>query len=71
MKIINIILSDTNYTHQAATGIELKREQFDVLKTLFQKIEAGLYEEDSAYIAVDGLLDKPVKLTITEFEQAV
>lgn len=71
MKNINITLSNTNYTEQAVTGINLNREQFELFRSLIQKIEGGLYEEDSAYISIDGLLGDTIKLRITEYENSV
>lgn len=70
MKNINISLSNTNYTRQVDTDIAIKKEQFEVLKSLVQKIEDGLFKENAAYIAIDGLLDRQVKLTITEYERS-
>ncbi|MFC1859787.1 hypothetical protein ACFL9U_17415 [Thermodesulfobacteriota bacterium] len=71
MKNINITLSDTNYTEQAVTGINLDRDQFELFRALIQKIEGGLYAEDSAYISIDGLLGDTIKLRITEYENSV
>ena len=71
MKNINISLSDTNYTRKASTDIAIEKEQFEVLKSLVQKIEDGLFRENAAYLAIDGLTDRQIKLTITEYEQLV
>jgi len=71
MKNINISLSDTNYTHKASTDIDIKKEQLEILKSLVQKIEDGLFRENAAYLSINGLTDKQIKLTITEYEQLV
>ena len=71
MKNINISLSDTNYTRKASTDIDIKKEQLEILKSLVQKIEDGLFRENAAYLSIDGLTDKQIKLTITEYEQLV
>ena len=70
MKNIKISLSDTNYTEQAAIDINLNREQFELFKSLIQKVEYGLYKQRAAFMAIEGLLDDPVKLTITDYEQS-
>ena len=71
MKNIKISLSDTNYTEQAATDINLNCKQFELFKSLIQKVEYGLSEQRAAFMAIEGLLDDPVKLTITDYEQSV
>jgi hypothetical protein len=70
MKNVNITLSDTNYTEQAKTVMALNTEEFELLKKLVQKVEGGLFEQQSAYLGIEGLLKDPVKLTITEFEKS-
>lgn len=70
MKEIRITLSNTNYTQQASTTITLNHGQFELLKTLVQKIEAGLFHERTAFVDIEGVLSKPITLTVTEFEQA-
>jgi hypothetical protein len=70
MKEIKITLSNTNYTQQASTKISINRDQHELLKTLIQKIEDGLYRERAAFVDIEGILDKPITLTITEYEQA-
>jgi hypothetical protein len=67
---VNITLSDTNYTEQAKTVMALNAEEFELFKKLVQKVEGGLFEQQSAYIGIEGLLEDPVKLTITEFEKS-
>lgn len=70
MKNINITLSDTNYTEQAKSVMALNAEEFELLKKLVQKVEGRLFEQRAAYIGIEGLLNDPVKLTITEFEKS-
>jgi hypothetical protein len=70
MKKIRVTLTDTNYTKQAVTPINLNKEQFELLKTLIQKVEDDLYKANAAYVEIEGILDDPVKLTITEYEKA-
>jgi len=69
VKKIRVTLTDTNYTKQAATPINLNKEQFELLKTLIQKVEDDLYKANAAYVEIEGILDDPVKLTITEYEK--
>ena len=71
MKNINIRLSDTNYTEQAATLINLDPEQFKLFRLLIQKVEEGLSKEDSAYISIGGLSENKIKLRIIEYETSV
>jgi hypothetical protein len=70
MKKIRVTLTDTNYTKQAITPINLNKEQFELLKTLIQKVEDDLYKANAAFIEIEGILEDPVKLTITEYEKA-
>ncbi len=70
MKNINITLTDTNYTEQANTDLELDLGEFELLKKMIQKIEDRLYEQRATYIGIKGLLKNPVKLTVTEFEDS-
>ena len=70
MKKIRITLTNTNYTKQAETPINVNREQFELLKALIQTIEDDLYKANAAYVEIEGILDGPVKLTITEYEKA-
>ena len=71
MKNIKISLSDTNYTEQAAAEINLNRKQYELLKSLIRKVEYGLFVQRAAFMAIEGLLDDPVKLTITDYEQSM
>jgi hypothetical protein len=48
----------------------LNAKEFELLKKLVQKVESGLFEQQSAYIGIEGLLKDPVKLTITEIEKS-
>ena len=70
MKEIKITLSNTNYTRQASTTITLNHGQFEQLKTPVQKIEDGLFHERAAFVDIEGILTKPITLTVTEYEQA-
>jgi hypothetical protein len=67
MKTVSISLSNTNYTQQAAMQIHLDTKEFELLKSLFAKIEDGLYREGENYIAVEGLLHDPIQLTVTDY----
>jgi hypothetical protein len=71
MKNVRITLSDTNYTAKAVTEMNLKSKDFELLKSLIEKMEDGLYGESASFMAIEGLLDVPVKLTITECEHVV
>jgi hypothetical protein len=71
MKNVRITLSDTNYTAKAVTEMNLKSKDFELLKSLIKKMEDGLYGESASFMAIEGLLDVPVKLTITECEHVV
>jgi hypothetical protein len=71
MKDINLTLSDTNYTVQAKTNISLAQDSDNTLKTLVQMIEDGLYTQGAAYLSIEGLMKKPVVLTITEYGNEV
>jgi hypothetical protein len=68
MKTINISVSNTNFTSQDQTDLQLDKETCDLLKHLVQKIEERLYEEHAAYMEIEGLLGNSVKLTITEYD---
>jgi hypothetical protein len=71
MKNVRITLSDTNYTATAVTEMNLKSREYELLKSLIKKMEDGLYKESASFMAIEGLMDAPVKLTITECEHAV
>jgi hypothetical protein len=71
MKNVRITLSDTNYTAKAVTEMNLKSKDFELLKSLIKKMEDGLYGESASFMAIEGLMDVPVRLTITECEHAV
>jgi hypothetical protein len=66
MKNINLTLSDENYTVQERTKLSLAADTNKTLKNLVQKIEDGLYTQGAAYLQIEGLMKKPVVLTITE-----
>jgi len=68
MKNLKITLSDTNYTARAVTEMNLKTEEFELLKSLIKKMRDGLYAESASFMSIEGLTDVPVKLTITECE---
>jgi hypothetical protein len=70
MRTVNISLSNTNYTEQAAMDIRLESREFELLKMLLHKIEDGLYSEGENYLAFDGLLNEPVQLTVTAYDQS-
>ena len=70
MKNINITLTDTNYTEQAKTNLELDFGEFELFKKMIQKIEDRLYEQRATYIGITGLFNNPVKLTVTEYEES-
>ena len=67
MKDINLTLSDTNYTVQAKTNMSIAPDTNNTLKKLVQMIEDGLYTQGAAYLSIEGLMKKPVVLTITEY----
>ena len=71
MKNVKITLSDTNHTARAVTEMNLKSKEYELLKSLIKKMEDGLYGESASFMAIEGLMDVPVKLTITECEHAV
>jgi hypothetical protein len=68
MKDISFSVSDNNYTIQAETKVSLDGNQDDTLKKLVHEIERGLFTEKAQYLCIDGLLNKRVVLTITEYE---
>ena len=70
MKNINITLTDTNYTEQAKTDLELDLGEFELFKKMIQKLVEGLYMQRATYIGIKGLLKNPVKLTVTEYEES-
>ena len=50
--------------------LRLESGEFELLKTLLQKIEGGLYSEGESYLEFDGLLNEPVQLTVTAYAQS-
>jgi hypothetical protein len=68
MKNLKITLSDTNYTARAVTEMNLKGKEYELLKSLINKMRDGLYKESASFMSIEGLMDVPVKLTITECE---
>lgn len=71
MKNVRITLSDTNYTARAVSEMNLKSKEYELLRSLINKMRDGLYEESASFMAIEGLMDVPVKLTITECEHAI
>jgi hypothetical protein len=70
MKKIKLTLTDTNYSKQAETPINMNQKQFEQFKALIQKIEDDLFISRAAYVEIEGILDDPIKLTVTEYEHA-
>lgn len=69
MNVLNFKLSDDNYTVRAQTNLSLDRGKSDELRTLISFLEDGLSWEKAAYLTIEGLDKKPIKLTITEMDQ--
>ncbi|MBF0225668.1 MAG: hypothetical protein HQK76_09465 [Desulfobacterales bacterium] len=68
MEKIHITLTDNNYTVKEKTDIILDKSEGTHFKNLIKGIQDGLYAEKAAYLSIEGLIGKAIKLTITECE---
>jgi benzoyl-CoA reductase/2-hydroxyglutaryl-CoA dehydratase subunit BcrC/BadD/HgdB len=71
MKNISLTLSDNNQTVQAQANVNLDDSQNDTLKKLVSEIEEDLFTQGAVHLSIEGLLDKPVVLTVTEYGNEV
>lgn len=68
MKNVKFTLVDNNFTSLNKAEIAFNSEEIEKLKALLCKLGDGLMAEHSRHLCIEGLVNTPIDLTITDYE---
>ena len=66
MKNIKVSLIDNDFAIQAKRDVAFNESQKNVLSEFFEQVQEELVTGQTAFLEIDGLLNKTVTLTIAE-----